>query len=104
MVLISNNPDNATLSIRKYSTQANLIVLGGESIVSTAAIQKFRSGIKLFNLNAGHTLTGADTGASGVNGLKEEVLTELVKELDSEFKAKGQQTNLVIVDHANTFR
>ena len=103
MVLISNNPDNATLSIRKYSTQANLIVLGGESIVSTAAIQKFRSGIKLFNLNAGHTLTGADTGASGVNGLKEEVLTrKLVKELDSEFKAKGQQTNLVIVDHANT--
>ncbi|KIE46162.1 N-acetylmuramoyl-L-alanine amidase family protein [Clostridium argentinense CDC 2741] len=57
----------------------------------------------MFNLNAGHTLTGADTGASGVNGLKEEVLTrQLVKELDSQFKSKGQQTNLVIVDHAAT--
>ncbi|ARC84986.1 cell wall-binding repeat-containing protein [Clostridium argentinense] len=103
MVLISNNPDNATLSIKKYNTQANLIVLGGEGVVSTAAIQKFKSGVKMFNLNAGHTLTGADTGASGVNGLKEEVLTrQLVKELDSQFKSKGQQTNLVIVDHAAT--
>nr|WP_291580891.1 cell wall-binding repeat-containing protein [Clostridium sp. UBA6640] len=103
MVLISNAPNNATLSIKKHNTQANLIVLGGEGVVSTAAVQKFKSGVKMFNLNAGHALSGADTGASGINGLKEEVLTrQLVKELDSEFKSKGQQTNLVVVDHATT--
>lgn len=57
----------------------------------------------LANLNAGHTLTGADIGTRGLNGLKEEVLTrQLVKELEKAFKAKGHNTNLVIVDHAAT--
>lgn len=57
----------------------------------------------LANLNAGHTLTGADIGTRGINGSKEEVLTrQLVKELEKEFKAKGHNTNLVVVDHAAT--
>ncbi|ASN68311.1 putative endolysin [uncultured Caudovirales phage] len=57
----------------------------------------------LANLNAGHTLTGADIGTRGINGSKEEVLTrQLVKELEKEFKAKGHKTNSVVVDHAAT--
>lgn len=57
----------------------------------------------LANLNAGHTLTGADVGTRGLNGSKEEILTrQLVKELEKEFKAKGHKTNSVIVDHAAT--
>ena len=57
----------------------------------------------LINLNAGHTLSGEDVGARGINGLKEEVLTrELVNELDAEFKNRGHKTNKSIVDSAKT--
>lgn len=57
----------------------------------------------LFNLNAGHTLSGGDIGTRGLNGLKEEQLTrQLVKELDVMLRQEGHRTNLVIVDYAKT--
>lgn len=55
------------------------------------------------NINAGHTLTGGDTGASGLKGLREEKLTrELAKEVQKVANAKGIQSHIVAIDHANT--
>lgn len=56
-----------------------------------------------FNINTGHTLTGGDIGARGINGLKEEVLTrELGRELDRELRSRGHKTNMCRVDHASS--
>lgn len=58
----------------------------------------------IFNINYGHTLIGADTGAGG-NGRREEVLTrELGRAVTNIFRQYGHIVYECYVDNANTLR
>lgn len=57
--------------------------------------------IKSVTFNAGHTLSGGDTGAEGYKGYKEQVLTrKLVQMLIEECKNRGISTHISRVDYA----
>ncbi|MEW9093925.1 MAG: N-acetylmuramoyl-L-alanine amidase [Clostridiaceae bacterium] len=59
--------------------------------------------MKTCTVNYGHTLTGGDIGARGLNGLKEEVLTrEVGRELKNILQAEGIIVRESFVDYAAT--
>lgn len=59
--------------------------------------------MKSCTINMGHTLQGADTGARGIDGIKEEVLTRQIgEELANILKAEGIATYISRVDKATT--
>ena len=60
----------------------------------------------LFNLNAGHTITGADTGARantlGKLRIEEQMTRKLVDILAEDLKKEGHNINIVKCDYAST--